>query len=75
MLFVAAAPEQRFRVLERFYRLHPRLIERFYAGRSTLPDKLRIFAGKPPVPLGKAMAALIGIGQQAVPLNLAGMRK
>lgn len=58
MLFRAAEPAARYRVLERFYRLPQPLIERFYAGRSTLPDKLRILAGRPPVPLGRALAAL-----------------
>jgi len=58
MLFRAAAPEERYRVLEHFYRLDPALIERFYAGRSTLADKARILSGKPPVPIGRALKAL-----------------
>ena len=58
MLFRAAAPEARYRVLEHFYRLDPQLIARFYAGRSAFLDKLRILSGRPPVPLGKALAAL-----------------
>ncbi len=33
MLYRAAEPGQRYRVLERFYRLPGPLIERFYAGR------------------------------------------
>jgi lycopene beta-cyclase len=60
MLFRAAAPERRYRVLEHFYRLDPRLIARFYAGRSTLADKIRILSGRPPVPVAKALAALRG---------------
>ena len=48
-LFYAAEPEGRHKVLQRFYRLSPRLIERFYAGRSTPRDKLRVLVGKPPV--------------------------
>jgi len=55
MLF-GAPPEQRRRVFERFYRLDERLIERFYAGRSTLLDRARVLCGKPPVPL-RALAA------------------
>ena len=35
MLFRAAEPAERYRVLEHFYRLDPALIARFYAGRST----------------------------------------
>jgi lycopene beta-cyclase len=58
MLFHAADPDQRYRVLERFYRLAPNLIRRFYAGQSTWGDKLRILSGKPPVPIGRAVAAL-----------------
>ncbi|MBC2665919.1 lycopene beta-cyclase CrtY [Novosphingobium flavum] len=60
MLFGAAAPDERHRVLERFYRLAPGLIERFYAGRSTMTDKARILTGRPPVPLGAALSALTG---------------
>jgi lycopene beta-cyclase len=58
MLFRAAEPEERYRILERFYRLDPGLIGRFYAGRSTLMDKGRLLAGKPPVPVGRAVAAI-----------------
>lgn len=58
MLFRAAAPEARYRVLEHFYRLDPDVIERFYASRSSLTDKAKMMSGKPPVPIGKALAAL-----------------
>jgi len=58
MLFRAASPDERYKVLERFYRLDPGLIARFYAGRSTMLDKLRVFSGKPPVPIGRAIAAV-----------------
>ena len=59
MLFRAADPAQRYRILERFYRLPEPLIGRFYAGQSTLSDRLRILAGKPPVPVGRAVAAMM----------------
>jgi len=59
MLFRAAAPAQRYRIFERFYKLNPALISRFYAGRSTLFDKARILMGKPPVPLFRALRALL----------------
>jgi len=59
MLFKAAEPAERYRVLERFYRLSPALIGRFYAGTSTPGDKLRILAGKPPVPVGRAIKAIM----------------
>lgn len=58
MLFKAAEPEQRYRVLERFYTLDPRLIGRFYAAQSTLLDKARILSGRPPVPIGRALKAM-----------------
>lgn len=60
MLFKAADPDQRYRVLERFYRLSPSLVARFYAARSTAFDKLRVLSGRPPVPIGRAITALAG---------------
>lgn len=65
MLFRAAPPSQRYKVLEHFYRLDADLIGRFYAGRSTLRDKARILSGKPPVPIGSAISALMGKGKQS----------
>ena len=59
MLLRAADPAQRYRVLERFYRLPAPLIARFYAGRSTLGDRLRILAGKPPVSVARAIRAIM----------------
>ena len=58
MLFRAAEPGERYRVLERFYRLDAGLIARFYAGRSSAMDRLRVLSGKPPVPVGRAVAAI-----------------
>jgi lycopene beta-cyclase len=60
MLFKAARPEHRYKILERFYRLSPGLIRRFYAGQSTALDKLRVLSGKPPVPIGRAIKAILG---------------
>lgn len=59
MLFRAADPPERYRVLERFYRLPPSLIARFYAGRSTLRDRIRILAGRPPVSIRRAVGAML----------------
>ena len=70
MLFGAGEPQHRFRMLERFYRLPEPLIERFYAGRSSKADMLRILAGKPPVPLGGAITSLAGRGQRLRPQGL-----
>jgi lycopene beta-cyclase len=58
MMFRASVPDERYKILEHFYRLKPGLIERFYAGQTTSGDKARILSGKPPVPVGKALKAL-----------------
>jgi lycopene beta-cyclase len=58
MLFRAAEPSERWRVLERFYRLPEPLIHRFYAGRLTFLDRARILSGRPPVPLLHAARAV-----------------
>jgi lycopene beta-cyclase len=58
MLFRAAEPHERYKVLERFYGLRSGLIGRFYAGKSTSFDKLRVLSGKPPVPMSKAVSVL-----------------
>jgi lycopene beta-cyclase len=58
LLFRAADPPTRYRLLERFYRLDEGLIGRFYASRSTIRDCIRILAGKPPVALRRALGAL-----------------
>jgi lycopene beta-cyclase len=55
MLFRAAKPGARYKVLQRFYGLREGLIRRFYAQGLTKGDKLRILAGKPPVPIHKAL--------------------
>ncbi len=60
MLFRAAEPDRRYQVLERFYRLGPDLIARFYAAESRRTDQLRILSGRPPVPIGRAMRSLVG---------------
>jgi lycopene beta-cyclase len=56
LLFRAAAPESRIRVLEQFYRRPEALIARFYAARLSWFDQCRLLAGRPPVPLVKALA-------------------
>ena len=57
MLFLAGRQEERWRVMQRFYRLPAPLIARFYAGRLRLHDKARLLSGKPPVPVFEALAA------------------
>ncbi|RIV85993.1 lycopene cyclase [Aurantiacibacter zhengii] len=67
MLFCGARPRERYRVFERFYRLREPLIERFYAGKSTLLDKLRVLSGKPPIPITRGIGALMS---KAPPLTV-----
>lgn len=67
MLFEAADPGKRVVVFEHFYALKGHLVERFYAGRSTWPDRLRILTGKPPVAIPRAIRALFSSGK---PLNM-----
>jgi lycopene beta-cyclase len=55
MMFRAAEPEHRYRVLQHFYRLPDDLVHRFYAGTTTMSDRVRILSGKPPVPVGRAI--------------------
>jgi lycopene beta-cyclase len=71
LLFGAAAPAERRRVLERFYALPEPLIERFYAGASTRTDGLRILSGRPPVPVLAALASLSGHGRPLADLGAA----
>lgn len=63
MLFRAADPHRRWQVFQRFYGLPEGVVRRFYAGRSTTLDKVRILAGKPPVPVGEALRQWRGTGQ------------
>jgi lycopene beta-cyclase len=55
MLFLAAEPDRRYEVLQRFYQLPEPLIARFYRAASTYADKARILIGRPPVPIIKAL--------------------
>jgi lycopene beta-cyclase len=62
MLFQAALPGHRYRVLQHFYRAPPLAIARFYAGQSSLLDKIGILSGRPPVPLFPAIKAMASVG-------------
>ena len=59
MLFRAAHPHERRAIMEKFYRLPAALIGRFYAGETTWFDRLRILTGKPPIPIPRALGALL----------------
>jgi lycopene cyclase len=58
MMFLAAEPAKRYKILERFYHLPESLIARFYQGKLTFKDQIRILVGKPPVSIIKAVKAL-----------------
>jgi len=60
LLFLAAQPHERFKVLARFYGLNAGLISRFYAGTNSRYDKIRIMVGKPPLGVGPAISTLLG---------------
>jgi lycopene beta-cyclase len=48
LLFAHFAPEDRWNVLARFYRLPTLTVRRFYALETTTGDRLRILCGRPP---------------------------
>lgn len=58
MMFLAAVPEKRYVILERFYGLSEGLIARFYQGRLSVADKIRILCGRPPVGIWRALKSL-----------------
>lgn len=65
MMFLAAEPTKRYQILERFYQLNEGLIDRFYSGNLKKRDQLRILMGKPPVPVFKAIKALLKTPQKS----------
>jgi lycopene beta-cyclase len=56
LLFRAARPDERVRVLEQFYRRPADVIARFYAANLTRTDRVRLMAGRPPVSVLRAVA-------------------
>lgn len=56
MMFKAGQPDQRYQILQRFYRFDAGLIQRFYSARLTMADRLRIVTGRPPVPIRSALS-------------------
>ncbi|MEM6857996.1 MAG: lycopene beta-cyclase CrtY [Pseudomonadota bacterium] len=65
-LFSACDPDKRFVILQRFYGLRQRLIERFYAARSPLRDRARVLWGKPPVSIPRAIGAMFKPGKPLI---------
>ena len=58
LLFRAARPDERVRVLEQFSRRPADLIARFYAAHLTRFDQVRLISGRPPVSMSRALANL-----------------
>lgn len=58
MLFLAAIPEERWRIFSRFYRFQEQLIFRFYRGKLKKRHQLRILVGRPPVPVLNAIQSI-----------------
>lgn len=59
LLFRACAPERRWQVFARFYRLPEPTIRRFYALETTATDRARIVCGRPPAGLSLTQASLV----------------
>lgn len=62
LMFQAAGNEERYRPLEFFYRSNETQIARFYRGEMSAFDRLKFFAGRPPVSLSKALKVMIKDG-------------
>lgn len=60
LLFEAADPPARYKVLRHFYRMPDALIGRFYADALSALDRMRILSGRPPLPLARAAKVLAG---------------
>ncbi|MBL8715032.1 MAG: lycopene beta-cyclase CrtY [Myxococcales bacterium] len=61
LLFAVTPPQHRRDVMERFHRLPPATIRRFYALTTTRTDRARVFLGRPPrgVSLRAALAEVL----------------
>ena len=60
LLFEAAPDQERFKVLQFFYRRPIDLIEKFYTGKLSALDRIRVFLGKPPVQIHRALKTFLG---------------
>lgn len=59
MLFLGAAPSERYRILQHFYRLPESVIDHFYAGHLNFGDALSVLTGRPPIPINRALRYLL----------------
>jgi lycopene beta-cyclase len=67
MMFDAFRAEERFRVIERFYRLPAPTLRRFYSLSLTPADRLRILCGRPPAGFSASRLLLRGNAAFAQP--------
>jgi lycopene beta-cyclase len=58
LLFIAAKPNERLAVMNRFYKMPEDLICRFYASELTFADKARLVVGKPPINFFSALSMI-----------------
>jgi lycopene beta-cyclase len=59
MLFRASEAAARVGIFQKFYRHSEGLIRRFYAGRLTWMDRVKILSGKPPVAIRRAIPCFV----------------
>jgi lycopene beta-cyclase len=63
MLFLAGPSQERFRIMQRFYKMPQPLIGRFYGGDLSMFDKMQILTGWPPVSVVGAIKAIMATGR------------
>jgi lycopene beta-cyclase len=61
LMFKATSDDLRYKVLQHFYRMPQPFIEKFYRGQMTAVDRLRMFMGRPPVPVSRALKTFINV--------------
>ncbi|MGE4233493.1 MAG: lycopene beta-cyclase CrtY [Bacteriovoracia bacterium] len=64
MLLLNTTEKDRVRIFERFYRLPLPTIQRFYANRLEFLDWIRLFLGRPPISIQKAVRSILSTGAQ-----------
>lgn len=58
LLFYASEPGLRYTIFQKFYEHPDDLIARFYSGRTSWADRLRILGAKPPMSISRALKNL-----------------
>ena len=74
LLFAAAGPRRRYKLLEAIYRLDQAVIERFHTNSSTLRDRVKILLGSR-VGLSRGLSAALDSGPALSPLDEADPRQ